>query len=334
MRNFLARPQTIIFELVSDRSDLRLRNLIYLDHPIFEHIDVGIVGIPFDLGVELSKGRIGAALAPEAIRYQIKKYGTVYNIVRNADFSKLRIIDFGNIVPVSDDVGETHDRVTEVIKTLLSKCGVLIVLGGGNDLTFATVRALSEAVRGSRQRIPLISGMNVDAHLDVREVRDGIITSGTPYRRLIDHKIIKGENLFEVGIQGHVNSKAHWDWAKKQGVRIFALDHARNLGIWKVMSTFASYIKNNKRIRSCFVSIDIDSVAQAFAPGSSSPSPDGLFPNEILDLAYTSGTMPSVRLFEIMEVNPKFDEDNRTARLVANIILEFLAGYTQRSQNK
>lgn len=332
MRNFLVRPQTVIFELISDRSDLRLRNLTYLDHPIFKHIDVGIVGIPFDLGVEFSNGRIGAALAPEAIRSQIKNYGTAYNIVRNTDFSELRIIDFGNIVPVSDDVGETHDRITEVTKTLLSRCGVLIVLGGGNDLTFATVRALSRAIQGSKKRIPLISGMNVDAHLDVHEVRDGIITNGTPYRRLIDHKIIKGENLFEVGMQGHVNSKAHWDWAKKQGVRIFDLDHARNLGIWKIMSMFRRHIEDNKRIRSSFVSIDIDSVAQAFAPGSSSPNPDGLFPDEIFDLAYRAGTMASLRLFEIMEVNPKFDEDNRTSRLAVNIILEFLAGYTERKK--
>jgi len=73
-------------------------------------------------------------------------------------------------------------------------------------------------------------------------------------------------------------------------------------------------------------------VAQAFAPGSSAPSPDGLFPQDILEIAYTAGTMPQIRLFEIMEVNPLYDEDNRTSRLAVNIILEFMAGYTQRKK--
>lgn len=323
MQKLLKEPDVVIFAEQSDHNDLRFKNIVRSWTPEISRANIGIVGIPFDLGVKNSAGRIGAAEAPDAIRLQIKRYGTTYNTVRGADLSALSIADFGNVNISSRSVAKTHYKTTEAVKALLAVCDVVIVLGGGNDLTYATVRALKEICEGQ------IGGMNVDAHLDVREVRDDRISSGTPFRRLIEHKIIEGKNLFEIGLQAQVNSKYHWEWAEKQGVRLVPLPVIREYpqGIKVVLESFK---RLTEHLTALFVSIDIDSIAQAFAPGSSAPNPDGLFPQEILALAHEVGKMPNVKLFEIMEVNPLFDQDNRTSRLAVNIILEFLAGYTKR----
>lgn len=311
-------------------SDPRLKNII---HPFdvkpitpAHGVDIGIVGIPYDIGVALSKGRPGAADAPDAIRRAMEKYGTAYNVVRNTDLTKLHIADYGDIFTSWGNGIDPYSHVTEGVKYLLERCDALITLGGSNDLSFGTIRGLRQE----------IAGMNIDAHLDVRKYtldqmsKDNCwIKSGSPYYRLIDCRIVHGNNFFEVGIQGHVNSKHDWDWAKNQGIHIFTLEHVRQIQVWKIMALFRKFLEDQK-IENAFVSIDIDSVAQAFAPGSSAPSPDGLFPDDILEIAYEAGRMSSVRLFEIMEVNPLYDQDNRTSRLAVNIILEFLAGYTQR----
>jgi formimidoylglutamase len=316
--------EIVVFEEPKDTKDLRLKNLILPWDGTARKADVGVVGIPFDLGVRNSCGRLGAKKAPDDIRYQMTRYGTVYNIARQSDFSGISIVDFGNVVCDLGNVIETHKRVTETLEQLFQICNVLIVLGGGNDLTYATVRALHNAFDGCDSPI---RGVNVDAHLDVRESDPGSISSGTPYRRLIEDCLLNGSDLWELAIQGHVNSKAHFDWAKAQGVNVLTLDELRRVGVDTQMEQMRDYIKPY----TSFVSVDIDSVAQAFAPGSSAPSPDGLLPHDICQIAYQAGTVPSLRLFEIMEVNPLYDVDNRTSRLAVNIILEFLAGYARRS---
>ncbi|OHA76324.1 MAG: hypothetical protein A3I38_02490 [Candidatus Wildermuthbacteria bacterium RIFCSPLOWO2_02_FULL_47_10] len=325
MIDFLLPPEIPIFEPNRDPHDLKLRNIIHPwkgDKP-GGRIDVGILGIPFDLGVKRSGGRTGAARAPDAIRRQIKKYGTAYNCVYGADLSSLNIIDFGNVDVIPAGVAATHSRARNVVQTLFGLCDTLIIIGGGNDLSFATISGLRRAFGEP------IGGMNVDAHLDVREVAKGNITSGTPYRLLLERGVLLGENLFEVGAQGHVNSKSHWGWAEEKGIHICPLQMVKTIGVDMLIKCF-------RRRMTCliasFISVDIDAVAQAFAPGSSAPNPDGFSAAEILAISYLAGEIPNLRLFEIMEVNPEFDQDNRTSRLSVNIITDFLAGCAIRKQ--
>src|SRR5205807_6828629 len=79
-----------------------------------------------------------------------------------------------------------------------------------------------------------------------------------------------------------------------------------------------------------FVSLDIDSAAQAFAPGCSAPSPDGFAPDDLIAITFAAGRHPKTRYFDVVEINPNFDVDSRTARLGAAILLAFLSGYAAR----
>jgi len=282
--------------------------------------DIGILGLPFDGGVKNGGGRPGAALAPNAIREQLLHYGTATSIVHGTDLRSLTLTDCADVVDVSGSGDHVYKNITTVTRFLLRDIKTLIVLGGGHDLSYATIKALRQD--GS------IGGMNIDAHFDVRPVVNGIVTSGTPFRRLLDEGLLWGGNFFEVGGQGHVNAVSHLEYLWSCDTEVYLLDHARKLG---ADSVFERFVLSMEKCDGLFVSLDVDSVAQAFAPGSSAPSPDGFSPTDVLRFAYLAGKEPRVRLFEIMEVNPVYDVDGRTARLAANIVIEFCHGFAART---
>src|SRR3989344_9478809 len=111
MTNVLKKSAKAIYEKQSDPDDLRLKNIVS-NWDGKSKVDIGIVGIPFDYGVELSGGRPGAARAPDAIRSQLKRYGTAHNIEKRADMSKLKIADLGNAKIFLRDSLRTHAAVT------------------------------------------------------------------------------------------------------------------------------------------------------------------------------------------------------------------------------
>lgn len=320
MRKLLQQSKVIIFEDSASPDDLRLKHIITAWDKKTK-AELGIIGIPFDYGVKLSNGRVGAAQAPDEIRAQIKKYGTAYEIEKKLDFSKLRIVDFGNIATVAKNSKRTITNITKTIKLALRNVKTLIVIGGGHDISYATSKALSEI--NSKK----IGGMNIDAHFDVRPVLRNHISSGTPFRMLLEKNYIKGKFFFEVASQGHLNSPVYNNWLKKLGTPVYFLSDVRRLGLKNI---FKKFFSATKTCQANFISIDIDSVAQAFAPASSAPSPDGLSPSEVFKAAYLAGENSKVCLFEIMEVNPKYDVDSKTSRLAVNIIINFIAGFAKR----
>ncbi len=313
-------PAEPIFEAPQDQTDLRLRHLLrpYEGQPV----SVGLLGVPSDQGVLQGGGRPGANQGPSAIRQQLKQYGTAYHFDRKADLSRLAIADFGDLIP-SEQCEETHQRLSEAVGEIFKLGALPIVLGGGHDLTFGGVRALANATRGG------VGGIALDAHFDVREVKAGVITSGTPFRNILDQiPSVKGEHFVEIGVNGLVNAKVYYDYLISKKVSLFSLAKTHQVGMDAVLEkAFHVAGQDTDKI---FVSIDLDAVAQAFAPGVSAPSPEGLTPEEVGLAAYRAGLHPKVAYLDIMEMNPSFDQDGRTARLAAAIVLHFLSGLAQR----
>lgn len=283
--------------------------------------DIGIIGVPYDGGVMLGGGRPGARLAPEAVRKALKKYGTAFNIEHNIDISDLDIRDFGDVA-VTEDIDETHQRITHSVFGLLKKGIFPIVIGGGHDISIGTCRALSNFHSGS------IGCINFDAHFDVREIRDSKITSGTPFRRLMDLGLLNGKYFAEVGAHDNLNSKIYYEYLLSKKVSIITLSNVNRDGIGGIMESALRIVGADKR--AVFVSIDIDSVAQCFAPGSSAPDAVGFTAAQIREAAYLAGLSDAVKLLDIVEINPEYDVDSRTARLGASVIISFINGYKRR----
>jgi formimidoylglutamase len=313
-------PQVTFPQPLTDPGDPRLKHRIkQWDGGA---ADAVLVGMPFDHGVVLCNGRPGAAGGPTAFRQALLRQGSTYDVDHQVDFDHLRLADAGDVKVVPEDVPASHDRLTVVAETVLAAGAVAVVIGGGHDATFATVRAL-------QRRWPACGGINVDAHLDLRAVKDGRIGSGTPYRRILEELRMPGENLVELGLHGPANSREHLEYAGQQGVRCHAAGRLAEDGWRQVFDSELARLAG--RCEALFVSIDLDVFPAAFAPGVSAPGVEGPSPAEGRQLAFLAGSNPKVRLFELMELNPKHDIDERTARLAAALLGAFLAGVATRA---
>jgi arginase family enzyme len=254
---------------------------------------LGLLGLADDHGVRLNGGRPGAAEGPDAFRAALAGYGAADSVALEG--LEIPIVDLGNIIP-GDSLAETHERVTEAVTSMLDAGLMPVGIGGGHDMTFPEVRAvIDHLVRPSGQTL---DGVYFDAHLDVRE-DDG---SGMPFRRLIEHGGIGRLQLF--GFDPLSNTPAHLQWFER---------HGGEMADW----TPAQW----PRAQAQFVSICLDVIDMAQAPGVSAPHPAGWPAQKIADYAEAAGRMPSVCCFDIMELSPPNDENGRTARLLMNWVL-------------
>ena len=282
-------------------------------------LTVAILGIADDRGVTNGGGRAGAALGPREIRRWLYKMTTG----GGGELAGLRIFDLGDATPGPDSsrsLEEVHALAEESIRAALGASARVVLLGGGHDGAYASHSGLIRALAPSAK----LGAINVDAHCDVRPLRDGtVITSGTPFRRLKDRW---GDRyaLVEFGIQMQHNARAHVEWAHAQGWPVLELRRLREDGVEK------RFLRQLSRARASSdalaVSLDLDAVQAASAPGVSAPCPDGFTPGELFTFARDAGRESAVRLLDVMECAPPLDEGGRTARLGAAAIWSFLAG--------
>jgi formimidoylglutamase len=281
-----------------------------------------LIGCPQHEGVRRNKGRIGAEKAPNAIREQL------YKLQVNKD-SHIKLFDAGNVntdyfdysgemdLNVTgekyDALDKIHDSLTKAVSKFLQDGKKVIVLGGGNDISYADIRALSEAERE-------LSAINIDAHLDMRIADE--MTSGTPYRKAIEDGYLAPEHFYEFGIRPQSNAEFYLENAEKLGVQIWNLKQIMDNG---VVNSFRK-IMNKINDRPFFLGLDMDSIQASDAPGVSASSPIGLSGREVMLLIQIAGQHENLKLFEITEVNPKYDVDDRTVKLASQLVYEFLFG--------
>ncbi|MCA9303940.1 MAG: formimidoylglutamase [Phycisphaerales bacterium] len=259
--------------------------------------DVAIIGMPDDTGVRLNSGRPGAKEGPTALRAALARFG----VADPAGWDWPTIYDAGDVEIVPGNLHESHQRVTEAVRVICELGMLPIGIGGGHDLTFPFVRGVSE-VHGP------LHGVYFDPHLDVRET-DG---SGMPFRRLVETKAARSLRIH--GFDPMSNTRDHVQWFQANGGRID--DTLRPQDPWPDGDTF--------------VSLDLDVIDAAYAPGVSAMNPSGWTPTHTEQWVAAAGRNPGVRCFDIMELSPLNDHAGRTARLAARMLLAFLRGYSER----
>jgi formiminoglutamase len=271
----------------------RFASLIRTDTPA--GCRVALLGMPDDTGIRLNNGRPGAADGPRAFREALARYG----VARPEGLDWPTVYDAGDVVPASD-IHHTHDRVTRAVEAVLNAGMLPVGVGGGHDLTFAFVRAVA------RSHPPMV-GVYFDAHLDVREQ----ISSGMPFRALVEQCGVR--ELHVHGLNPDVNAVDQRRWFATHGGHV---DRFEPGDPWPEGELF--------------VSLDMDVIDQAYAPGVSAMNPCGWSPEQASAWARAAGRTPTVRCFDIMELSPPNDEHGRTARLAAHLCLAFLRGLAER----
>jgi formiminoglutamase len=298
------RPNADLFYKRADVSDRRLGEMVLSAPDDYETADVVILGCPQDEGVRRNGGRVGAAGAPDEIRRCFYKL-TVNGV------EHLKLVDIGNTI-IQPTLEETHTLHQQIVRQIISDGKTLIVLGGGNDVSYPDCSGLAQTVGE-------VLAFNVDSHFDVRA--DSVRNSGTPYRQLLEEGFIQPACFYEMCNQPFANSSVYMRYLQDKGAHIVPLKDVRASG---VTQTFEQIIERDEPT-AIFWGLDMDVVGAADAPGVSAPNAGGLTGSELCDIANVAGSYPQSRLLEISEVNPQYDIDQRTSRLAAVVMYSFLS---------
>ncbi len=307
-----SRPDRSLFYLKSDKNDPRMGEIVQSEPEHYETADIVILGCPQDDGIRRAGGRAGAAAAPTAIREQFYRL-TTFNMKR-------KVFDLGDI-RIGNSLEETHEIQGEVVKQVLLDGKRMIVLGGGNDISFPDGVAMAE-VFGPDCWI----GINIDSHLDVRVADER--NSGTPYRQLLEGKYLTPKYFYEVAFQTHFCSPVYYNYIRDLGVNRISLELLRSRAEADIELREGirnSFIAHSSSLNT-FFGFDMDAVRSADAPGTSAPSPLGLRAGEFIQLVKYAASLANTKIVEFTEVNPTYDVDDRTAKLVAIGMHRFCTG--------
>lgn len=306
------RPAEELFSSANDSNDPKLAEVVGRDETDLEAADIVIVGCPQDEGIQRAGGRPGAALAPSAIREYFYRL-TPFNINK-------KVFDLGDIRP-GGTLEETHEILDQVLETIVSSRKRVIVIGGGNDVSYPCGTAMS-AVFGSENWIAI----NVDSQLDVKTAKQR--NSDTPFRQLLDEKCLKPSYFYEVGYQSHFCSPIYFDHIRSLGVNRISLELLRSRSEADVElkeDVKLKFIGHSSSLNT-FFSFDMHAVRSADAPGTNAPSPLGLRAGEFIQLVKYAASLANTRLIVFSEVNPEADLDGRTSSLVAIAMHRFCSG--------
>ena len=270
-------------------------------------VDAVIIGAPFDDKIGIYQE--GSAQAPQAIRKASQFFSG--QSLQNQSIHQLNVLDYGDIqanLPFEKMTEELSNKVTEIV----TKKARPIVLGGDHAIAFGTAKGLTDA----KENIDAL--LWVDAHLDLmNEYPEGKEnTRATILRRIIDNKWIKPEQVYFIGTRGHNIGWEEVEFVKKNNMKILS---AKDFQEKKKYQKFLEPILKHKKI---YLSIDLDVFDPAFMPGLSVPEPGGLSTRELFSLI--NKLAKNISCLEVVELNPKLDQNELSAKVAAKIVFEFL----------
>ncbi len=277
---------------------------------------VALLGLACDQGVRRNQGRVGAAAGPDAIRRAL---------ANQAWHEQGSVYDVGNLRADQNDLEALQLEQAALVKKLLDQGHFPLLLGGGHEIAYGSFLGLVRHLSSSGEEGP-VGIINFDAHFDLR--RAAAPNSGTPFLQMADY-CQNHEIPFHyccLGISELANTTALFDQAAQLDVR-YRLD--RELNSWQfpqIEQLLSEFIAPCKAI---YLSIDLDVLPAATAPGVSAPAARGveLPVLEHLLAFIRTQTEERLRLADIAEYNPEYDIDGRTAKVAARLCHQLIRGY-------
>ncbi|GAB2556434.1 agmatinase [Gracilibacillus alcaliphilus] len=272
--------------------------------------DFAIIGVPNDM---TTAWRSGARMGPRSIREQSSLYafGASYDHEKDIvyDDKDFTIVDCGDVSIINGDVEQSHENTEEAIRTIIAKGAIPIVLGGDHSITNPVAFALE-----SHEKVNVVQ---IDAHLDwLKEASGQRFTLSNPMRRMSEMDHIN--KMAQIGIRGVGSSqKEDFDDARNYGSKIISPRQLRQQGIERALE----HMPDGEKY---YVTIDIDGLDASIAPGAGSPSPGGLFYEEVSDILEAVAQKGNVIGFDLVEVNPLYDPTHVTSQISARLIIDFI----------
>jgi agmatinase len=282
-----------------------------------EGVDVAIVGAPTD---DLVSDRPGARFGPRAIRAASCPPGPHLEAKIDA-FEQLRIVDYGDAPVLPADPARTHEAIERTVGEVLDAGLLPIVLGGDHSIAEPDIRACA------RRHGP-VALVHFDTHTDTGTEVFGVeVSHGTPMYRLVRDGHVDPGRYVQIGLRGYWPGEREFAWQREQGITSFFMHHVRDLGIDAVVGRAIDVVGEQP----AFLSVDVDVLDPAFAPGTGTPEPGGMTSLELLGAVRALADGLELVGADVVEVIPTaVGSADVTALVAERIVREILTGLALR----
>ena len=287
------------------------------DPALLAGFDVAIVGAPTD---DLVSDRPGTRFAPRAIRAASCPPGPHLEAKIDA-FAALRIVDYGDAPVLPADAARSHAAIEATVGEVVSAGLLPIVLGGDHSIAEPDIRACAK-------RHGAVGLVHFDTHTDTGTQVFGVeISHGTPMYRLVRDGHVDPARYVQIGLRGYWPGEPEFAWQADQGITSFFMHDVRDLGISTVVERALSIVGDGP----VFLSVDVDVLDPAFAPGTGTPEPGGMTSTELLWAVRTISERLELVGADVVEVIPTAVGSADVTALVADrIVREILTGIALR----
>ena len=283
-----------------------------------DNADIVVVGVPFDSGVSYRPGaRFGPAHVREASRL-LRPYNPVQDV---EPFSTQQIADAGDIAANPFDIAEAVGQIEEAASRLGAGDTRLLTIGGDHTIALPLLRAVTK-------KTGPVAVLHFDAHLDTWDTYFGApVTHGTPFRRASEEGLIDLEASLHIGIRGPLYSQQDLTDDARLGFAVIAAHEFETAGLATVIERMLARLGD----RPVYVSVDIDVLDPAHAPGTGTPEAGGLTSRELLTIIRA---LRDVRIVgaDVVEVAPAYDHAQITAVAASHVAYEILSAMTPRAE--
>ena len=273
--------------------------------------DVAVVGVPFDSGTSY---RPGARFGPAAVRQGSRLLRPWHPGLGVGPLVAQQVADAGDIACNPFDINESVDQIQAGAAELLDQAGRLLAIGGDHTIAFPLLRVV-------RQRFGPVALVHFDAHLDTWQTYFGApVTHGTPFRRAAEEGLFLDSRSMHIGIRGPVYAASDLEEDAELGFRTVTAMEIERIGVEGTVSRIRERVGDAP----LYISIDIDVLDPAHAPGTGTPEAGGLTSRELLGILRGLAGAPLVGA-DVVEVSPAYDHAEITAVAAAHVSYELLA---------
>ena len=287
--------------------------------------DVAVVGAPFDIS---TTNRPGARFGPRAIRALAYEPGTYHLDLGIEIFEHLEVVDFGDAYCPHGQTETSHANIRERVHQVASRGIVPVTLGGDHSITWPAATAVAD-VHGYGN----VGIVHFDAHADTADTIDGNLAShGTPMRRLIESGAVPGDRFVQVGLRGYWPPADTFAWMREQGMVWHTMDEIWERGFKAVMADAVAEALS--KADHLYLSVDVDVMDPAHAPGTGTPEPGGMTSVDLLRMVRQLALEHDLVGMDVVEVSPAYDVSDLTVNAAHRIVFEALAGMAERRRRK
>ncbi len=266
-----------------------------------EEADRVLIGLPMDFTTSF---RPGTRQAPYRVR-EVSEGVEEYSIYQDRSLEEITFYDAGDVTIPFGNVQQSLERMEATARDLLSMNKKIFSIGGEHLVSLPIIKAYADYY-------PDLVVIQMDAHADLREDYLGeVLSHATVMRQVL--QIIGDKNLFQLGIRS--GTREEMQYARK----------CSNLYLDEFLSALDE-VKEQVGTRSVYISVDIDVLDPAFAPGTGTPEAGGVSSRELIKMLVELGDLNVVG-FDMVEISPPNDIGDNTSILGAKLIREALLAY-------